>query len=272
MCCLFGLIDPQQRLTGNQKSRIMHTLAIAAEARGTDATGVAYTAGGRIVIHKAPVAGRRLRFSLRDDTVTAMGHTRMATQGSAKLGRNNHPFCGHLEDGRAFALAHNGVLYNDADLRRTLRLPKPRIETDSFVAVQLLQTRKALDFNSLKYMAEKVEGSFTFTVLDEQNALYIIKGDSPFYLLWWPSLGLYLYASTEQIMLTALKGIGLSLRGAVKIALVSGEIIRIDHDGSITRATFDDSGIYSCFAPYSFGLGCGCRTAKRSDRTYMKWQ
>lgn len=32
---------------------------------------------------------------------------------------------------------------------------------------------------SLKYMAEEVEGSFTFTVLDRKDRLFIIKGDPP---------------------------------------------------------------------------------------------
>ena len=51
-------------------------------------------------------------------------------------------------------------------LRKRLPLPFTKIETDSYVAVQLLEQKKTLDFASLKYMAEQVEGSFTFTVLD----------------------------------------------------------------------------------------------------------
>ena len=34
------------------------------------------------------------------------------------------------------------------------------VETDSYVAVQLLEKNKTLDFDSLKSMAEAVEGSF----------------------------------------------------------------------------------------------------------------
>ena len=41
------------------------------------------------------------------------------------------------------------------------------VETDSYVAVQLLEQQKTLDFDSLQAMAEKVEGSFVFTVLDK---------------------------------------------------------------------------------------------------------
>lgn len=39
MCCLFGLIDYRGTLTAKQKTRLIRELSIAAEVRGTDATG-----------------------------------------------------------------------------------------------------------------------------------------------------------------------------------------------------------------------------------------
>ena len=48
-------------------------------------------------------------------------------------------------------------------------------------------------------MAEEVEGSFCFTVLDRKDNLYFVKGDNPLCLYHYPELGLYLYASTEEI-------------------------------------------------------------------------
>lgn len=57
-------------------------------------------------------------------------------------------------------MAHNGVLYNDKALRRSLHLPGTKIETDSYAAVQLIERQKALSFSSLRSMAESVEGSF----------------------------------------------------------------------------------------------------------------
>ena len=89
-----------------------------------------------------------------------MGHTRMTTQGQREKNYNNHPLF-QLRKGKAFALAHNGVIWNDLGLRRTKHLPKTKIQTDSYVAVQLEQ-QKTLDFDSLAKMAEQVEGSFSF--------------------------------------------------------------------------------------------------------------
>ena len=57
-----------------------------------------------------------------------MGHTRMTTQGNAQFNQNNHPFLGHA-DGSSFALAHNGVLWNDKDLRMDENLPQTSVES-----------------------------------------------------------------------------------------------------------------------------------------------
>ena len=105
-----------------------------------------------------------MSFSVPKNTVAVMGHTRHATQGTLNFNGNNHPFkgmCGDVE----FALAHNGIICNDKKLRRELRLPSTIIDTDSYIAVQLIESQKKLDFKSLKYMAEKVDGSFSFSVL-----------------------------------------------------------------------------------------------------------
>lgn len=45
MCCLFGLIDTRHSLSGKEKSKFLHILASESEARGTDATGIAYNVG-----------------------------------------------------------------------------------------------------------------------------------------------------------------------------------------------------------------------------------
>jgi len=48
MCCLFGMIDYRGHFTGRQKTRLLSVLAAECEARGTDAAGVAYCAGGAL--------------------------------------------------------------------------------------------------------------------------------------------------------------------------------------------------------------------------------
>lgn len=255
MCCLFGLIDYGHSLTGRQKNQMLSVLASACEARGTDATGIAYNVGGTLRIYKRPVPAHRLRFRVPDTARVILGHTRMTTQGSAKRNYNNHPFLG-VAGKDVFALAHNGMLYNDMTLRKGLHLPKTKIQTDSYIAVQLIEQKKALNFDSLKYMAEEVEGSFTFTVLDRRDRLYIVKGDNPICLLHFPSLGLYLYASTEEILRRAISQMDLGTCRSCRIPLDCGEILRIDWEGALTRSEFDDYRIFARWRASIWDMPC----------------
>ncbi len=243
MCCLFGMIDYRHNFSGKQKSRILAILAKECEARGTDATGIAYNHAGKLRIYKRPLPARRMRFRIPNGIPVIMGHTRLTTQGNAKNNENNHPFSGNTPAG-AFALAHNGVLYNDHWLRSSLKLAKTEIETDSYVAVQLIEKEEALDFASLRYMAEEVEGSFCFTVLDAQDNLYFVKGDNPLCLFHYPRLGLYLYASTEAILSTAIRKMGRHWGAPVKVELDAGDILKIDQNGNQERGSFDASLLY----------------------------
>ena len=239
MCCLFGLIDSRGQFSAKEKSRILSVLATECEERGTDATGIAYNTSRGLQVYKRPLAAHRLHLRIPAEARAVMGHTRMTTQGSAKKNYNNHPFFGHAKR-KSFALAHNGVLWNDRELRHTKHLPKTKIQTDSYVAVQLLEQQKSLDFDSLRYMAEQVEGSFSFTVLDEQDALWIVKGDSPLSIAYFPECGVYVYASTAEILNKALARCGNWLGREEKVDIAMGDIVKIDS----TRGTFDASKFY----------------------------
>ena len=253
MCCLFGLIDYRHSLTTKQKNRFAFALAVAAEARGTDATGIAYNANGKLRIYKRPWPAHYMRFSIPEDAAVIMGHTRMTTQGSERKNRNNHPFPGRA-GATSFALAHNGMLYNDKYLRRSLHLPRTKIETDSFIGVQLIERKKALDLASLQYMAEQVEGSFCFTVLSQENDLYIVKGDNPLCLYHFPNLGLYVYASTEEILKKALGNAHLTSKKPVQISLGCGDILQIDAYGNLSHSQFDTSALFGSYVfPWAYG-------------------
>ena len=49
-----------------------------------------------------------------------------------------------------FDLAHNGILFNDKELRKSMHLPKTKIETDSYIAVQLIEKKRYLTGDSIK--------------------------------------------------------------------------------------------------------------------------
>ena len=234
MCSVFGLIDYKQALTAKEKNRILNTLARECEVRGTDATGIAYHFGRRLRIFKRPLPAHKLRLHVPPGVNMIMGHTRMTTQGNETFNQNNHPFAGSIA-GKAFALAHNGILWNDKLLRQQEHLPQTSVETDSYIAVQLLEQQNALDFQSLKEMAEKVEGSFVFTLLDSEDSVWFVKGDNPLCLFHYN--GFTLYASTQEILVKAVKRLRLGKPQTVQQP-EEGEILRIDKFGNQTSGSF----------------------------------
>ena len=254
MCCLFGIVDYQNNLTPRQLNRITAVLSRACEARGTDATGIAYNWNDNLKIYKQPLPAHKMKYQIPFGIHTIMGHTRMTTQGDEKQNYNNHPFYGSASN-TDFALAHNGVLHNDLILRATEELPDTTIETDSYIAVQLIEKKETLDTDSLKYMAEQLEGSFTITVLDQKDNLYFVKGDNPMCIYHFKSKGIYIYASTEEILLKALKKIPYRFGVYEKIDVASGEILKIDKHGKTSKTYFDDSNLidYSYY-PRTFGF------------------
>lgn len=271
MCCLFGIFDYGRSLSPKQKNRLVSCLANASEARGTDATGIGYNNRGKLCIYKRPRPARWMRFQAPAEAAVIMGHTRMATKGDQKRNRNNHPFPGCVKDGQ-FALAHNGMLYNDVRLRKQYKLPATKIETDSYVAAQLIEDSGKLDFASMQYMAEKLEGSFTITVLTDKDDLYLVKGDNPLCLYHYPARGLYVYASTEEILRTALRQFSIDLGVPVRVDLVCGDILRIDKHGNQDLGTFDASNLLPrMYAPWTgFGLhSTTSKTATNTKDTYL---
>ena len=246
MCSLFGLIDYNKKLTTRQKNKILNTLARECEVRGTDATGIAYNFAGRMWIYKRPLPAHKMRLHIPDGVNVVMGHTRMTTQGSEKHNQNNHPFAGKT-DGKSFALAHNGVLWNDKDLKLLEQLPSTSVETDSYVAMQLIEKQNALDFDSLRAMAEKVEGSFVFTVLDSEDSIWFVVRDNPLCIFRYD--GFLLYASTEEILIKAAKKLRLGAPASIQKP-EEGEILKIDRTGRVTTGSFTPQTSYLHWCRY----------------------
>lgn len=255
MCCLFGFyhygggeIDKLSGLT--------NLLAENAAVRGTDAAGIAYNDRGKLIIHKEAKAAYNIDFKHPESVVCVTGHTRHATQGDKKKNYNNHPFAGACKNLK-FALSHNGVLINDADLKKQYHLPKTKIETDSYVAVQLLEKKKQLNVDNVKFMAESISGSFAFSILDSSDTLWLIRGDSPLSLVHLPKYRLYVYASTDEILYKSL--VDTKLFDEIKtgsfeeITVRPGDILRILPNGKVLTDKFSYTD-YSDFHWWDYSL------------------
>lgn len=237
MCGLAGMICTKEFKGMNE---LMGSLLYESAVRGTDATGIAYNSKNGLCFDKKPVSGYSFKINLPKGVRAVIGHTRHATQGAKSKNYNNHPFTGKC--GRTkFALAHNGVLINDTELK--LQLPKTKIETDSYVAVQLLERGDKLNAKSIKKMAETVYGSFTFSILDQYNNLYLVKGDNPLSILYFEKYGMYVYASTDEILW---KGIidsilfdELQHGRYCEIKINEGDIVKITATGKLEYSKFN---------------------------------
>ena len=255
MCCLFGILDYKQNLTIWQKNHLLRKLSIACEKRGTDATGIAYNHKGRLEIHKKPVPAHNFHQRIPYGVNVVLGHTRLTTQGNEKINRNNHPFKGYCYE-MPFALAHNGVLYNEMKLRREFELPATSIETDSYVAVQMIEKRGVFDLKAIQTMAEAVEGSFCFTLLDKDDNIYLVKGNNPLTIYHFEKLGVFVYASTEEILKKGLQKAGWGLHQYQEVDIKMGDILILKADGQIIRETFNTRKL-DTYEPFWYGSGWG---------------
>ena len=69
MCCLFGIIDYKNSLPNRQINSIINVLATACEARGTDATGIAYVQRGDMRIYKRPLPAHLMHFRVPEGCI-----------------------------------------------------------------------------------------------------------------------------------------------------------------------------------------------------------
>jgi len=248
MCAIFGFLDYKGVVSNSVLKKIIKALSVEAEIRGTDATGISYVKDGKMVTFKKPAPAHKVKLYFPTDTKCVVGHTRFTTQGSEKCNYNNHPF----ESEKGFALAHNGVLYNDKELRKKHMLPDTKIETDSYIAVQLLEYFGGVNMANIKQMSEVVEGSFVFTILRNDNTLFLVKGTNPIAIYHFSELGIYVYASTKEILEKALNSVKFNYPHT-QVKLVDGEILQINSDGTAVKDTFEMAEKFEPFwNPYRF--------------------
>lgn len=265
MCAVFGLIDYGKVLTTQQRECILWRLSVDCEERGIDATGYAFRENGKLKVVKKPVPAHEMFLTLNEDSNVILGHTRMTTQGKAEDNFNNHPFLGSA-GGTPFALAHNGIIMNDEVLREEFNIPQTKIVTDSYIAVQLLEKFGELSEKSLANMAEKILGSFVFTLLDNDNNSYFVRGNNPLALYWFKE-GFYVYSSTSGILESTLRTFNRMGYTPEKVETQYGDILKIDANGKLTKSKFNTSD----YDYYSRGFSYDCfYNSESSEVTQLK--
>jgi glucosamine--fructose-6-phosphate aminotransferase (isomerizing) len=156
------------------------------EYRGYDSAGLAIS-NGSLLVHKCKGRVADLeRHVLSKETEGTVGiaHTRWATHGEPN-DRNAHP---HLSMNKHFALVHNGIIENYAELKIDLAKNGYRFqsETDTEVLVNLIEFfyQKSKEISAeiaVRLALSKVVGAFGIAVIcqDEKDQLIVARRGSP---------------------------------------------------------------------------------------------
>lgn len=125
---------------------------------------------------------------------------------------------------------------------------------------------------TLKETSELLHGSFTYTVLDAQEQLHIVRGNNPFCLYHFPKQKVYLYASTKEILNHALHEVRKSLHGSVEeIPVLAGDILCLLPDGTCQYAGFSTSHIYGTRSFFGFPYSLPVAKAQKvSGGSYIR--
>lgn len=119
MCGIFGIVSLNQE---NIYERIINGL-IQLQNRGYDSSGLCVLNNKHLEVHKyASTATESSLQKLQEKCINkglhylGIGHNRWATHG-VKNDTNAHP---HLSNNRQFAVVHNGIIENYAELKKML--------------------------------------------------------------------------------------------------------------------------------------------------------
>lgn len=277
MCSLYGVLRYGQGMNNRAVNNLLNALARESSVRGDHATGIAYFKGEHLNVFKKPKPAKKLKLRAEGSDVV-MGHTRFTTQGNESINHNNHPFWGNV-GGHKFAFAHNGIITNDRSLRRTKQLPETDIETDSYVCVQLIEKLGELTFESLSEMGEELDGYWSFTLLDDRRNLWLMKGESPLYIIRFPVLNLIVYSSTKDIMNKTLAHFK-NVPAFEEIEIDDGQILKIDQHGKLEYHEYEyNPRSFNCYGynyyydDYygNYSSKAGYKYVKQEDGTY-KWE
>jgi glutamine---fructose-6-phosphate transaminase (isomerizing) len=169
MCGIVGYVG--KRDAGPILMEGLHRL----EYRGYDSAGIACARNNKLSVHKAKGKVRDLERQLPAQLKGTPGiaHTRWATHGEPS-DRNAHPHC----DGAGrFAIVHNGIIENAAQLRAKLQAGGVTFqsETDSEVLAHLIAAMPADKLeDSVRAALRLVTGTYGLAVLDAQRPESIV--------------------------------------------------------------------------------------------------
>ena len=199
MCGIFGYVGER----GDAAELVLSGLR-ELEYRGYDSWGVAVACGGRAAVEKRVGKIGSSSTTLPSST-SGLGHTRWATHGGVTV-ENAHP---HHDCTDRLAIAHNGIVANDVELRSELLRAGHRFrsETDSELIAHLIEAELEhggpgddLLIRATLAAFRRLAGLNAIAVLDARSgAIAAVKSGSP--LVLGSAAGARLLASDASALL-----------------------------------------------------------------------
>jgi len=203
MCGIFGAISSKLNHAG-EFYVFLDNLFIATQSRGEQASGfAAVTPNGFItdkinrsadVFVELSAEWRRLR---KNNSLSLIGHTRFATNGSPHLNYNNHPF-----HGPRYSMVHNGGILNFKKIAAFNGFDL-KTECDSEVILHFLEDKEHLSDGIEASLVELDNCSMmAVAVLDRSNGhVHLFRSDTnPTVLLYLRRWNAVVFASTFDII------------------------------------------------------------------------
>ena len=178
MCGIVGYVGKE-----NAASILLNGLE-RLEYRGYDSCGIATIKNNEIIINKTTgrIAELKKITNNGENIIgnAGIGHTRWATHGEPSF-LNAHP---HSDNDNHFAVVHNGIIENYAELKNELikKGIKFKSDTDTEVIAHLLKENYDGDvLSAITKTVKRLKGSFALGILSEfeSDALYAVKKFSP---------------------------------------------------------------------------------------------
>ena len=172
MCGIVGYSGPKEPLPIliNGLSRL--------EYRGYDSAGIAISDGNKIIVEKKEGKLDVLKNHLKDSNIKGnlgIGHTRWATHGVPN-DVNAHP---HYDNSEEFAIIHNGIIENYAEIKKDLLEKGFKFKSDTdteVVAVELSRKWNGQLLKTVTDVAKTLEGTYALVVTTTREEGTIVAG------------------------------------------------------------------------------------------------
>lgn len=253
MCGIFGFVSPNIRNRG-EFSRFGSRLFVESQLRGRDASGfAAIAANNEFVTDKRPLqADTFVKISdewkklKKASSVSLIGHTRAATNGSPLKNQNNHPF-----HGRRYTMAHNGGIMGFRDIAEEQGF-KLQTECDSELILHFLERRKDIRQGIVDTFAELDSVSMMAVCALERSTgiVHIFRNsDAPCFIMKVNRWNVTAFASTLHILADAANRVLVEKWADINnqaYVLFDGPIpayhhIKLYPDGKVTFVNLKDS-------------------------------